>query len=365
MVILHVSGLSGNKSAGPTFTVTKNVEYGNKLKHDVALYNLYDNNLDEFIDKDKIFLLKDFPSISLLPKPFNNPDIVIFQSMYIKQFVHVYKELKKNKIPYVVTPRGSLTRKAQKKKKFKKVIGNLLFFNRFIKNASLINFLTENEYIESKCFKFKKYFINGNGIDIKGRHKNFDNTNNKFVVTFIGRIEWYHKGLDYLVEAINCGKDEFRKRNFVFNLYGPDSFNSYNKLNMLIKKYDISDLISINGPVFGDEKERILLNTDLFIHTSRLEGQPNSVIEAISYGIPVFVTPGTNIDKEVEINGLGFTSKYNINDIKENLLKAYVLKEKFPLISKKEIEYSFHNFDWNVIVKKNCIMYAEIVKNVR
>ena len=328
MVILHVAGLNGNKSAGPTTTVPKNVEYGSKYEN-VALYNLSDNKLEGIIEQDKIYLMKDYPNIANLLEPFNNPDIVIFQSMYIKGFIKVYKEIKKRNIPYIIVPRGSLTKSAQNKKRKKKIIGNLLFFNKFVKNSSSINFLTKNEYLESKCFKFNNYYINGNGIDSKTKFKDYTKKNNIFIVNYIGRIEMYHKGLDYLIEAINLGKEEFRKKKFIFNLYGPDHMNSLERLKNMINEYKINDLININGPVFDTDKEKVLLDSDLFIHTSRLEGQPMAVVEAIAYGIPVFVTPGTNIDNVVKNNDLGFTSTFDINDIKDTLLLAYKEKNKY------------------------------------
>lgn len=361
MVILHISGLSGNKSAGPNINVSKNIEYGSKYAN-VALYNMCDNYLNGLIDKDKVFLMKDYPKISDLPKPFNHPDIVVFQSMYIKPFIKIYKEIKKNNIPYIITPRGSLTKAAQNKKKLKKIIGNILFFNKFIKNATSINFLTINEYKESKKFSFKNYYINGNGVDKKNKVKKYDDKRNKFIVTFIGRVEWYHKGLDYLIEAINLGKEDFRKNNFIFNIYGPDDFNSYKKLKNMISNYNIEDLINIYGPIFDKDKEKVILNSDLFIHTSRLEGQPTSVIEAISYGVPVFVTPGTNIYDVVKQNQLGFVSEFDIKKIKDNLLKSFNNKDKFKTISRNEINYSMKYFDWNIIIKKNMKEYKKVIK---
>ena len=43
---------------------------------------------------------------------------------------------------------------------------------------------------------------------------------------------------------------------------------------------------------------------DLFIHTFRFEGHPIAVLEALSYGIPCLLTPGTNMAGEVEAAGL-------------------------------------------------------------
>lgn len=359
MVILHICGLNGDKSNGPTTNVTKNVTYSSKYEQ-TAFYNLADNTLNGLIDPNKIYLYKDYKNIKDLPEPFNNPDIVIFQSMYIKKFINIYKQLKKRNIPYIITPRGALTKTAQNKKKIKKILGNLIFFNKFIKNAVAINYLTKNEYEESKNFKIKDYFINGNGIEVPSRKRISNNKRNTFNVNFIGRIEWHHKGLDYLIEAINEGKKEFREKKFQFNLYGPDRLNSYSILNKKIIEYEIEDLVTINPPVFDAEKENVYINSDIFIHTSRLEGQPTAVLEALGYGIPIFVTPGTNLLETVKENNLGFTSKFEIKDIKNNLLKAYkTLKNDNNNISKNCLNYSKNNFDWNIIVKKNISNYKK------
>ncbi|MBD2508806.1 glycosyltransferase [Nostoc muscorum FACHB-395] len=46
---------------------------------------------------------------------------------------------------------------------------------------------------------------------------------------------------------------------------------------------------------------------DLLIHTFRFEGHPIAVLEALSYGIPCLLTPGTNIAGEVEAAGAGWS----------------------------------------------------------
>lgn len=360
MIILHVACLTNNKSVGPNINVPKNVVYGNKFEQ-VALYNCNDNSNLIDIPTEKIFTTKQYDSICKLPEPYNKPDIVVFHSIYILKFLSISKYLNNNNIPYIIVPRGSLTLNAQKKKRIKKMLGNL-FFSRFISNAVAINFLTQNEYEESKYFDFKDYFILGNGMNLKPIKRDYKIKHSQFIVTFIGRIEWYHKGLDLLIEAINLGKEFFTKNHFIFNLYGPDDWGSIDKLNNMIKKYEIDNLVKINEPVFGKEKENILLNSDLFIHTSRLEGQPSSVIEAMSYGIPVIVTPGTNLIDIVKNNNLGFITDYTPKMIMETLINAYQNKTKFNDIGNEEIKYIKNNFDWNVIVKKNIEKYKKIMK---
>ena len=362
MIVLYIGGINDNRSAGPNINIPQNVFYGSKYA-EIGIVNCYEtkNNIilkhKNYFSKEKLVNY----DVKSLPKPFNNPDIVVFEEVYRTFYVKVAKKLVKYGIPYVITPRGSITFHAQQRKKLKKYFGNLLMFNWFISHARAIHFLTENEYESSKDRPFKNYFVVGNGVEKKDKKKNYNKKSDSFVVTFIGRIEMYHKGLDYLVDSINEGQNEFRKNNFIFNLYGPDDLNSIPKLTQKIMDYNISDLVTINEPVFGKEKEKVLLNSDLFIHTSRLEGQPTAVIEAMSYGIVVFVTPGTNIDKIVEDNHLGFTSEFNVSKIKENLLLAYQKREFFDKISKNELNYIEKELNWDAIMKKTIEEYKKII----
>lgn len=358
MTILYIAGINDNKSAGPNINIPQNVFYGSKYAN-IGIYNCYTTTNNKILDYKNYFSKEEMKGfdIKTLPKPFDNPDLVIFEEVYRIEYAQIAKKLVKCNIPYIITPRGSMTFHSQQRKRAKKIIGNILFFNEFIRNALAIHFLTENECMESNKFKFKNYFIVGNGVEKKKKLKKFETIHEEFIVTFIGRIAMYHKGLDFLIEAVNLGQYEFRKNKFKFSLYGPDDLNSISKLKDLIKDYDISDLVSINNPVHDKEKENVILNSDLFIHTSRLEGQPTAVMEAISYGLPVFVTPGTNIDKLVEKNNLGFVSELAAEAIKEKLLHAYEQREKFSKMSKNAVVFSENNLDWNIIMKQtieNC-----------
>ena len=86
------------------------------------------------------------------------------------EYIKLYKKLIQKKIPYVIVPRASLTLEAQQQRYLKKKIGNLLYFNKFIYNASKIHYLTENEMKFSKAFR-KEYFIVPNGIDIPNEYR--------------------------------------------------------------------------------------------------------------------------------------------------------------------------------------------------
>lgn len=365
MIVLHIACLNNRRFSGPNINVPANVIYGNKYAK-MGLYNsnfncdIYKESIKDYFVKD---MIKNY-DIRQLPEPYNNSDLVVFHSMNLIKHARIAKKLRKYKIPYIIVPRVALTSNAQKKGYLKKKIANLLVFNKYIKNALAIQFLTENEYEESKSFKFKDYFIIGNGTEKKAKTKKYNNADDsKFQITFIGRIEKYHKGLDVLLEAVSLGKEDFEKYGIHINLYGPDVEESVKYLEDKIEKYEISNLVKINPPVYDEEKEDIILASDLFIHTSRMEGHPTSIIEAISYGIPVLVTPGTNMDKEVKENNLGFVADFDANDIKEKIIFAYKSRDKSEQITEREIKYSEENFEWNSIMKKTVDKYKKLLES--
>lgn len=239
----------------------------------------------------------------------------------------------------------------------KKKVGNLLFFNRLIRNAKAIQFLTKNEYEESKDnFAFNDYYFLGNGIELP-KTTYSKKIREVFKIVFIGRYNVYHKGLDVLLKSINNSKKWFVENNVCLEMYGSDSDNGLQFLNKYIEENNLNEIIKINGPIFGKDKMKVLLDSDVFIHTSRLEGQPTSIIEAISYGIPVIVTPGTNMQDVVKEHRLGFICKMDCEDIFKSIKECYESKDTFEEITKRSIEYAKNEYDWEYIARKSIDEY--------
>ncbi len=198
---------------------------------------------------------KDF-KVGSLPAPFNTPDLVVFHGIYYSEYLNIYKELIKNKIPYVIVAHGGLTKASQNIKKFKKTVANILFFKRFISKSSGIQFLSEME--KERSLFSEKGFVGPNGVFMPTVQKKSFNPDG-CVFSFIGRFDIYIKGLDLLIEAILKIKEYLLKEKAVFLLYGPDRFGSTEKLKALIEEKRLDGLVKICAPVLGAEKEKALL----------------------------------------------------------------------------------------------------------
>lgn len=364
MVILHVSSISNNQASGMSVVIPSHVKFQG-LYSDIALLNCSSHHL-EIEDLDfPIFTREDYcidGDILRLPPPFNNPDLVIIHGIYIPFYARIVKYLVRNNIPYILVPHGSLSRSAQKIKPLKKIIGNFIVFNRIINNAIAIQYLSEEE--KNTSVAKKGYgFIGSNGINVNPIEKNFS-IQDQLKIIYIGRIDPFHKGLDILLEACNLIKEDLRKNCISLSIYGPDHEGGKAKVTKLINTYGIQDIVSLNDGIFGEQKKSLLLNSDIFIQTSRFEGQPLGVMEALAYGLPVIVTPGTNMSDDVSKHRCGWTTELSAEDISKTIIKAYNEQKKLSSFSKNALEYIKNNFEWRKVSRDTVSKYNEIIKTI-
>ena len=359
MNILYLSNLTGNLFAGPNNSVPAQIRAQSKIDN-VFWYNINNMKRDEWKALN-CFNLKDYPTGRLkdLPTPFNKPDIIVIEEFYCFPFCKLIKEAVKNKIPYIIIPRSELTKNAQRKKYIKKFLGNVVYFKKMAQKATAIQFLSLQEKLDTGEKWNKKYMIIPNGIEISNNKKD-GFSKNEIKATYIGRYELYQKGLDILIDAIANTQDILRQNNFILNMYGVDQEGTIKIIGKKIIEYGISDLVKINSAVFGEEKKKIILESDVFVLTSRFEGMPMGLIEALSYGIPCLVTKGTNMSEDINSYNAGWTSDNTIENLKDAIKKMLKDKEKFEIIGDNAKKLSL-KYSWKQIAEKTHNEFEKII----
>lgn len=360
MNILYISNLTGNLFAGPNNSVPAQIKAQSK-RDNVFWYNINDIKREEWKESN-CYNLKDYPSGRLkdLPKPFNKPDIVVIEEFYCFPFCKIIEDINESKIPYIIIPRSELTKKAQKRKRVKKVIGNICYFKKIANNATAIQFLSEQEKKDSGNKWNKNNFVIPNGIDIpEEKRENF--SQDRIRATYIGRYEIYQKGLDILLDAVSTMQSSLRAVNFVLNMYGVNQEETVKILEKKIAENNIGDLVIINDAVYAEQKKEVLLNTDVFVLTSRFEGMPMGVIEALAYGVPCLVTKGTNMADDIKEYDAGWTCDTSkeelIGLIKQMLRKKMELSE----LGKNARELS-NKYSWEKIAEESHYEFERIIK---
>ena len=137
-----------------------------------------------------------------------------------------------------------------------------------------------------------------------GWHKNTDRCqqNQTFNISTVARLN-IAKGLNFLLEAIKLV--QMRYPDIQFRVYGEGPLRQ--------ELLSHSDRLGLEGSsifvgAFKDRQELddIMAQTDVFVMSSILEGQPLAVVEAMAYGCPIVTTSVGGIPELIEdnVNGL-------------------------------------------------------------
>lgn len=118
-----------------------------------------------------------------------------------------------------------------------------------------------------------------------------------FTLLFLGLLG-KNKGIYDLLECIRDHKVEFQGK---LKLYIGGN-GEIEHVKQLIKEYGIVDIVIFEGWVSGDKKIELLNKSDAYILPSYKEGLPISILEAMSYGMPIISTPVGGIP-EIVSNG--------------------------------------------------------------
>lgn len=144
----------------------------------------------------------------------------------------------------------------------------------FIHNYDAFVVLTQEDAINWK--KYKKTYVIPNAIPFV--HIHTSNCQNKKIIS-VGRLT-FQKGYDMLIEAWNMIANKYPE--WEINIYG--SGEEYSKLISKIEKYNLSNSLKIYPPV-NDIKSKYI-ESAIYVMSSRYEGLPMVLIEAMSCGLP-------------------------------------------------------------------------------
>ena len=302
---------------------------------------------------------------------FGRPDIVHFHFAYNCFQTSLARLLIKEGIPYISTPRGSLTYIAQRIKWYKKVVANKIYYNSFIKNADAIHALNHSELVQAKeLFQTKNVIEIPNGIEdevinsfesLMPEDLSHFRKEGKILLGFVGRVYVFHKGLDLLLNSLGMIKRNSEKFPFQLFIVGPYKTNKDKKaMDKLLKDNNLIDDVLMVGPKYDEDKLRYFLACDVFVHTSRFEGMPMSLLEAMATGRPAMASEGTNIAEVVRKAGgwiCGETSEQICNTLMQVVQDASKIKEK-GLMAHNLIK---NEYTWNNIAE---IMIEQLYKPI-
>jgi len=119
------------------------------------------------------------------------------------------------------------------------------------------------------------------------------------VICTMGKLG-QRKGTYDLLEAIPAILSEFPEVEFWICGDG-----EIEKVKQVVENKGLEKNVKLLGWVSGDEKEEIYLSTSIYVLPSYFEGMPRSILEAMSYGLPVIATNVNAIPELIEDGNTG------------------------------------------------------------
>lgn len=361
MTIIHITEQDNKLCNGIKTVITSLYREQEKLGHTVIMLNLFDNEKKVVREERHVDSLSTFRKLIQQIRP----DIVVFHSIYRYRYFGFASYLVSKHIPYLIEPHGGTTCENQLKSRWKKRIANVLWVNNFIKEASAIIYLNEEE--QNHCIfadKQKQGVIIPNGVFVPSVLTSSKVESHKIRFMFLARIDIHHKGLDLLLDSLQEMCKNGYADQFEFHFYGDtDKINDLTYFEKRLAEIKGKGNFFYHGIVEGNKKEEAFRNADIYVLTSRYEGMPMSVLEALSYGKPCIVTPQTNMQKLIEKNDCGWITQTESHAIASTLLASI---NEFP---KKRIRYeenarkAIEPYTWDTIANRTISVYQSFIDN--
>jgi len=300
--------------------------------------------------------------ICYIREKFGAPDLVNFHSTYIPFHTALARRCRQVRWPYVITAHGMMDRLAQNVKRAKKGIANLLFFRAYVEHAEAVHAFTSSEAEEIRQqFKVRKIITVPNGVDdyLLEASKKLSaadladfGSEGHLMLGFVGRIDMYHKGLDLLLNALKILQSQPQGPRCRLFVIGPfHTEKDERSFHSMVELLGLKDDVRLLGAKYGDAKLRHFLACDVFVLTSRFEGMPISVLEAMAMGRPCLVTPGTNVS-DVVCEGGGWNSQPDPKSIAEAIESIYEKRDSLKARGQQSHDLIRARFTWENVAQQ-------------
>jgi glycosyltransferase involved in cell wall biosynthesis len=251
-----------------------------------------------------------------LRKRIRDFDLVYIAWLYVYTTAVAASECRRQKIPYVISPRGMLDKNAiLQRSRLKKLFYISVIERSNLRGARAVHFTSAGERENAIVpIPAEMSLIIPNGIEISHHEIAFAGHRPKLdlripddrrVVLFLGRLS-YIKGLDLLVTAWPLVIQAQPTAHLV--LAGPDDEMLYDAIRRDLERKGLSHSMSYRGIVDQEEKSLLLERCAVLVSPSYLESFGMSIVEAMAQGKPVVITDRVNIFREIDAAGAGLVT---------------------------------------------------------
>lgn len=262
----------------------------------------------------------------------SKPDLIVLHQIYTFSTLLGYMYAKKNRIPYVVKPHGSLTKYHESDSKLIKTLAKWFLISKILREADAIIVTCKSERADLiASLKPKAYQVQYGAVvswpqDEAVRRQPRGNQNKRIV--FSGRFD-KKKNLPLVIKAMPQILDKYP--DLILDIAGSGTVNEVRILQNLISTLELESNVQFHGWIDSSKMQEIFAAARLLVLPSENENFAIVVAEALSAGVPCVVSKFVGIADIV--------AKHNAGEVIDELTPASVAEGIMKVLRGDEIKY--------------------------
>lgn len=239
-------------------------------------------------------------------------DCVIVNGLWQYMSFAAWRTFAGSRIPYFVFPHGMLDpwfKRTFRRKHLKKWLSWPWSDYRVLRDARAVIFTSEEERLQARtsfwlyraCERISPLGIESHSIAPRAREEflaRYPQLRETRIFLFLGRLH-PKKGCDMLIDAWPHHAE------LSLVLAGPDQIGWEKELRARVHR-DLATRVVFTGMLEGEMKIGAFAAADAFVLPSHQENFGLSVVEALSFGLPVLISNQVNIWREIEADHAGY-----------------------------------------------------------
>lgn len=215
-------------------------------------------------------------------------DVLVLHEGWVPSNLVAGRAARRCGVPYLVMPHGVYD--PQWMQYLRRPLAPRIWLERqLLEGALAVHLFHESEIPEVRAVASRaRHVVVPTGYDVPPQQW----TGGGGYLSWIGRVDVKHKGLDLLVSAIASLPESKRPR---LRVHGYDYKGGMAQLCRLVADRDLADLVRIEGIVAGDTKRAFLQCAEGYVHPSRWECHSTALLENLALGVPCLVSSSIHI----------------------------------------------------------------------
>ena len=163
-------------------------------------------------------------------------------------------------------------------------------------------------------------------------------------LSWVGRYDPVHKGLDVLVDAVALIPPERRPR---IRLHGYDFRSGRAELEHRVAELGLGDRVQIGGVIAGTEKSEFLRRADGYLHPSRWESYGIALFENLALGVPCLASSTIHLAADLRGADAALLARPDPRAIADGLIALMAAPPELGARGRTLVE---RRFAWSVVV---------------